>query len=144
MSSAASRMSAEQIESFLEAPRHAIVAVEQIDGPPLLSPVWYLYEAGRLYISVFADTAKCRNLRRDPRIGICVDAGHPDARFVSIYGRAELREGESPELEAMSWRITRRYCGSDEETRRYLDGLPKKPQAMIVVAPEKMFGLDYN
>jgi PPOX class probable F420-dependent enzyme len=137
-------MSTEQIESFLEAPRHAIVAVGQVDGPPLLSPVWYLYEAGHFYISASADSAKCRNLRRDPRIGICVDAGHPDARFVSISGRAELREGQSAELDETNWRITRRYFQSDEEARCYLAELPKEASAMIVVVPEKMFGLDHN
>ncbi len=43
-------MTPAQIEEFLGAPRHAIVDTNPLDGPPQLSPVWYVYEEGHLYI----------------------------------------------------------------------------------------------
>ncbi len=145
MPNALPAMTQAQTDEFLQAPRHAVVATNRRDGPPQLSPVWYLYEAGRIYISVRVASAKYRNLRRDPRIGVCVDGAHPDARAVMIYGRAELIEADSPWREDMHWRITRRYFGSDEEARRFRDEAREwGPRALIVVTPEKTISQDFN
>ena len=138
------RMNADQIEAFVHSPRHAIVAVRRADGLPQLSPVWYLYQEGSFYISALIESAKCRDLQRDPRISICIDGGHPDARFVTIYGKAELVKDGGPRFEEIRWRITRRYCASDEEARQSMEEAPPSAHAMIIVAPEKMVGRDYN
>jgi PPOX class probable F420-dependent enzyme len=138
-------MTPEQIEAFLAAPRHAVVAALRRDGSPQLSPIWYLCEKDRLYFSTLAESAKCRQLRRDPRIALCVDGGHPDARFVTIYGTAEIVEEESPWREDIEWRILRRYHESEEEARRYreeIDGAGRN--ALVVVTPERVVGRDYN
>ncbi len=138
-------MTQAQVEEFLEASRHAIVGTNRRDGPPQLSPVWYLYEKGRIYIGVLVATAKYHNLRRDPRISLCVDGGHPDARAVMIHGSAELIEAESPWREEILWRINRRYHDSDEETRRYQEmSSDWGPRGLIVVTPEKIISQDFN
>ncbi len=138
-------MTQAQVEEFLEAPRHAIVGTNRRDGPPQLSPVWYLYEDGRFYISVLVTSAKYRNLRRDPRISLCVDGGHPDARAVMIHGGAELIEAESPWRDEIIWRITRRYYESDEDARRFREEARDWGQtALIVVTPEKIISQDFN
>ena len=143
MAEAAFRMSREQIDAFLAAPRHAIVAVLRDDGRPQLSPVWYLYEKDRLYFSVLVATAKYRQLRRDPRIALCVDGGHPDARFVTLHGVAEIVEKESPWREDLAWRIVRRYCDSDEAARSWQAEVATRGRQALV-APERILGRDYN
>ena len=70
MSHQPSNMSQAQIEAFLQAPRFATAGTNRVNGPPQLTPVWYLYEDGKIYITMFAKSAKYRNLRRDPRIGV--------------------------------------------------------------------------
>ena len=138
-------MTQARIEEFLQASRHAIVGTNRRDGPPQLSPVWYLYEERRFYISVLVASAKYRNLERDPRIGLCIDGGHPDARAVMIHGGAELIEAESPWREQVIWRITRRYHDSDEDARRYQDmSRDRGPTVLIVVTPEKIISQDFN
>ncbi len=145
MTETSTRMSREQIDAFLEAPRHAIVATQRADGRPQLSPVWYVYEETRLYFSAFAQAAKCRHLRREPHIAICVDGAHPDARFVTLYGTAEIVEEESPWRDELEWRILRRYHDSDEAARRYQVELAgQEPGALVVVSPEQLLGWDYN
>jgi nitroimidazol reductase NimA-like FMN-containing flavoprotein (pyridoxamine 5'-phosphate oxidase superfamily) len=104
-----------------------------------------LYEEGRFYIGILAATAKYRNLRRDPRISLCVDGGHPDARTVMIHGIAELIEAETPWRDEMTWRITRRYHESDEDARRYREKASEWGRtALIVVTPEKIISQDFN
>jgi PPOX class probable F420-dependent enzyme len=138
-------MNSEQIQVFLDASRHAIAAVLRPDGSPQLSPIWFLYENERLYFSSLSSSAKCRQLRRDPRIAICIDAGHPDARAVSISGTAELITDESPERADLEWRILRRYHESDEDAHRWEEAIAEEgPNALVVVTPEQVIGWDYN
>ena len=138
-------MNQEQIEEFLQASRHAIVATNRVDGPPQISPVWYLYDDGKIYIQVTADSAKYHSLRRDPRISICVDGGHPDARAVTIYGNAELIDDVTDWRHELFLRITRRYLESDEEARDFEEETKSgAPEALVIVTPAKILARDYN
>ncbi len=145
MTESAFHMTPEQIEAFLTPPRHAVVAALRRDGSPQLSPVWYLCEKDRLYFSILVESAKYRQLRRDPRIALCIDGGHPDARAVMIYGTAEFVEDESPWREDLEWRIMRRYHETEEKARRYQEEIDGQGQgALVVVTPERIIGRDYN
>jgi len=140
-----SRMSEAQIEEFLAAPRFAIVGTNRVNGPPQLTPVWYLYEDGRVYLYMYLKSAKYRNLSRDPRIGLCIAAESPDARAVMIYGTAQLI-GEDDKLhQEIEWRLTRRYHDNDAETKAFMDSLPTEDQsALAVITPQKIIAEDYN
>lgn len=145
MSDATNRMTSSQIQTFLDAPRHAIAAVLRPDGTPQLSPIWFLYQDKRLYFSTLLMSAKYRQLSRDPRISLCIDAGHPDARAVSISGTAEFMIDESPERADLEWRILRRYHESDEDAQRWKSAVAAEgPGALVVVSPERIVGWDYN
>lgn len=145
MTETSTRMSREQIDTFLAAPRHAIVAARRGDGRPQLSPVWYVFQESRFCFSTFVRSAKCHHLRRDPRIAICVDGAHPDARFVSIYGTVEIFEEDSSWRRELEWRITRRYHKSDAAARRYEAELAGRgASALVVVSPEQITGWNYN
>lgn len=137
-------MTPSDIETFLAAPRHAVVATNTVDGPPQISPVWYLYEDGVLYISVGIHTAKHRNLRRDPRISVCIDGGHPDYRTVTFYGIATLIPPNDPRQDAMRWRIIRRYYDTEAEAQQYYESVRAEPSALIVVTPERVITQDFN
>jgi PPOX class probable F420-dependent enzyme len=140
-----SDMTQEQIDEFLQASRHAILATNRIDGAPQISAVWYLYEDGKFYIAILADSAKFYSLRRDPRISICIDGGHPDARAVTIYGTAELMQDDSAWRDDILFRITRRYVESDKETSELNDELAfSAGEVLVVVTPIKIFARDYN
>jgi PPOX class probable F420-dependent enzyme len=137
-------MSQAEIEQFLQEPRHAIAGTNPVNGPPQLSPVWYLYEAGRLYISLLTRTAKYHNLQRDPRISLCIDGGHPDARAVMIYGQVELVAWGEPLEREMWWRIIRHYHDSEAAAHQYADSVREMPSALAVVTPEKIISQDFN
>jgi len=145
MTETSTRMSREQIDAFLAAPRHAIIAAQRADGSSLLSPVWYVFEQSRFHFSAFVRAAKCRLLRQDPRIAICVDGAHPDARFVTLYGMAEIIEEDSAWRDELEWRILRRYHESDEAARRYeAELVGQGPSALVAVSPQHIMGRDYN
>jgi PPOX class probable F420-dependent enzyme len=137
-------MTQAQLAAFLAAPRHAILATNSADGAPQVSPVWYMYEQGRLYISAGANTVKVRNLRRDPRLSVCIDAGYPDSRYVILRGQAELVEPPHPLQEEIRWRIIRHYHATEAEARAYYDTVRNSASVLIVLTPDKILSQDYN
>ncbi len=139
----AKTMTDAEIDTILQATVNAILATNQRDGAPQLSPIWYLYEDGRFHISVGADSVKARNVRRDPRVSLCIDEGHPDGRAVTVYGIAEIIEGESAWRDDVNWRIVLRYHETEADARHYDETKPDwGPSALLVVTPEKTFTHD--
>ena len=68
------KMSQAQIDEFLQVPRFAVIGTIRKKGAPQLTPVWYLYEDGQVYVWISINSAKYRNLTRDPRVCICIAA----------------------------------------------------------------------
>ncbi len=137
-------MTPSQIDKFLKAPRHAILATNRVGRPPQISPVWYVYKDGLVYISIGGGTAKHHNIKRDPQVSICVDGCHPDARAVMIYGTAELIESDDPFRQEMRWRIVQHYHESEEAARRYFEQIRDTPSALVIVTPKKIISQDFN
>ena len=125
-----------QVLEFLQADRHAILATNGGNGAPQLTPVWYLYEEGVLYVSAQTSTVKVKNLRRDPTVSVCIDGGRGDARYVVLRGRAELIEpGERQK--ALRWRIVRQYYADEKEAELYYESLRDAIGVIITLRPER-------
>jgi F420H(2)-dependent biliverdin reductase len=57
------------------------------DGKPHLTPVWFVWHTGKLYVGIDPNSVKCRNLRQNPYVVLALEDGsHP----VICEGRAEL------------------------------------------------------
>lgn len=138
------RMDQAALDAFLDADRHAIVATNGPDGAPQLTPVWYLYEGGTLYISAQVDTVKIRNLRRDPALSVCIDGGRGDSRYVVMRGQAQLIEPHEPLQEQVRRRIIGKYHASEEAADRYYATVKASPAVLIVMTPQKITSQDFN
>ncbi len=126
-----------QALEFLQSDRHAILATNGRNGAPQLTPVWYLYEEGVIYVSAQTSTVKVKNLQRDPTVTICIDGGRGDARYIVLYGKAELIEpGE--QQRALRWRIVRQYYADEEEASRYYETLRDAVGVIITLRAENM------
>jgi PPOX class probable F420-dependent enzyme len=106
------------------------------DGRPLIAPVWFLVEDGRLVFNTGSNTAKGRALQRDPRVVLVVDDEHPPFSFVQVQGTAELSEND-PDLRGTATRIAARYMGeqrADEYGER--NGVPG--ELVVRITPRKV------
>jgi hypothetical protein len=108
-------MSDEEVRAFLTAlpARTAKVATVRADGRPHLAPVWFdVDDDGSLLFNTGDSTAKGRNLRRDPRVSLCVDDDRPPFSFVVVEGVAEISD-DLDEVRRWASRIGGRYMGAD-------------------------------
>jgi PPOX class probable F420-dependent enzyme len=137
-------MGAGEIDEFLAVTRHAVMGTNRIDGSPQLSPVWYLRREGKFYTSVYRNSAKCFNIRRDPRVTICVDGVYPDARYVVIYGSAEIVSERSAWRDEIEKAIAYRYHESSAEAEQYLRETSRSGAVLLVVSSQKILSGNYN
>jgi PPOX class probable F420-dependent enzyme len=79
-------MSDAEVGAFLEEERTVICATIGRDGFPHLMPLWYVIRDGRLWAWTFAKSQKVRNLERDPRATLQIEAGteYPQLRGVML------------------------------------------------------------
>ncbi|MBO0684476.1 MAG: PPOX class F420-dependent oxidoreductase [Candidatus Dormibacteraeota bacterium] len=102
-----------EIRAFLlEGTRTGKLGFRAADGRPLVAPVWFVIEEGRLVFNTGKETAKGRALARDPRVAICVDLEEPPFAYVQVQGVADL-EDDPASLVATATAIGARYMGVD-------------------------------
>lgn len=83
----------EQAREVLRTQHQAVMATLRRDGRPQLSPVGAGVDgAGRVIVSTPETTAKARNLRRDPRVSVCVFSDAFHGPWVQVEGTAEIVE----------------------------------------------------
>ncbi|MCF6386704.1 PPOX class F420-dependent oxidoreductase [Mycobacterium sp. MBM] len=106
------------------------------DGRPLIAPVWFLVEEGRLVFNTGQDTAKARALQRDPRVVLVVDDEHPPFSFVQVQGTADISV-DDPDLRGTATRIAARYMGADRaEEYGARNGVPG--ELVVRITPQKV------
>ena len=107
---AAMRMTDEEALAFLEAEKTVICATNGRDGYPHLMPLWYLLRAGTLWAWTYAKSQKVRNLERDARCTLQVEAGdtYDQLRGVMIKAEAVIHREHLLELGV---EIFERYTG---------------------------------
>ena len=99
----------EKARAFLNAKRFAVLSTINSDGTPQLTTMWYLLEGDTIVMNTKAGRIKDRNMRRDPRIAICVEDGY---NYVTISGIVEMIE--DPEIAQRDiYRLAIRYDGEN-------------------------------
>jgi PPOX class probable F420-dependent enzyme len=114
---------------LLERPNLAIVATIGPDGMPQLTPTWIDTDGEHVLVNTAEGRAKPRNLRRDPRIAVCVVDHEDEYWWLSITGTAELTQDGAEEH---IHKLSRKYRGRDYDK-------PKDPQRLLVtVKPDRV------
>ena len=95
-------MSKQEWQAFLEEERTAILSSAGPQGYPHLVAMWYLVRDDAILMWTYAKSQKAQNLRRDPRVGLLVEAGerYEELRGVLIQGDAEIISDFDAVLEA--------------------------------------------
>src|SRR5437764_2808354 len=106
----------DKARTFLQEPRFAVLGTIYQDGRPQLTTMWYLLEGDTIVMNTKVGRAKERNMRRDPRISVCVPDGYD---YVTISGTVEMID--DPEISQRDiHRLAVRYDG-EESARRQME-----------------------
>jgi PPOX class probable F420-dependent enzyme len=134
-------MTPERRRAFLlEGTRTAKVATVAGDGRPHVTPIWFVLDGEDVIFTTERTSVKGRALRRDPRVGLCVDDERPPFAFVMIDGVASISE-ELSELRCWATRIGGRYMGADRaETFGARNGVPG--ELLVRVTPTRIIAQD--
>ena len=109
----------EDVRAFLEQPRFAVMATINRSGTPQLTVMWYALatdDDNVVLLNATRGLLKERNLRRDPRMSLCIEDG---MRYVTLDGRAELIEDRAQQEREVNELIAPRYIGQRLGSRRW-------------------------
>jgi PPOX class probable F420-dependent enzyme len=85
------RVERAELVEFLRPRHHAILMTTRPGGRPQSSPVACGVDAeGRIVISTYPERAKAVNIRRDPRVSVCVLSDEWNGAWVQVDGVAEV------------------------------------------------------
>ena len=100
---------AEQAE-LLDSERVVVVSSIGPRGWPHSMPMWFTVRDGELWVWTFAKSQKVRNLERDPRATLLIEAGteYTELRGIQIEAEAELIR-DTPEVAAFGRDLAIRY-----------------------------------
>jgi PPOX class probable F420-dependent enzyme len=98
----------------LEGPALAHLVTLEPDGRAQVSIVWIGLDGDELVAAHLPEHRKIRNIRRDPRVAISVEAGTRNemglSEYIVIHGRGRITEGGAA---ALLQQLARVYLGPD-------------------------------
>ncbi len=104
------------LREFLDAPRFAVLGTVNDDGSPHLTVIWYELVGDEVLFNTRRKRVKDTNLRRDPRVSLCVEDGY---RFASLAGRVVGAIEDQAIARADILRLGIRYGGPAEAERQW-------------------------
>ena len=100
--------------AVLEGPALAHLVTLDPDGRPQVSIVWVGLDGEELVAAHLPEHRKVRNIRRDPRVALSIEAGTRNEigldEYIVIHGSARITEDGAPDL---LQRLARVYLGPD-------------------------------
>jgi hypothetical protein len=112
-------MTQAELDSYLAEQRTCRVATVSTDGWPHISPLWFGWDGGSLWLYSLTRSRRWAQLLRDPRVAVVIDDGHEygELRGVELTGRVAIvgeapRTGEPcPELDTPERLFAAKYFG---------------------------------
>jgi len=114
-----------RVERRLRQESNVWVATVRPDGRPHLTPVWFAWHAGRLYICIDPNSVKARNLAHNPHMAMALENGS-DPTILEGTGR-QLNVADVPAEVVAEFK--RKYdwdIRADRQYRRVIETAPTK------------------
>jgi len=125
----------DKAQAFLKEEHFAVLCTFNKDGSSLLTPMWYLFDDdGTIIMNTQVHLQKAKNVRRDPRIAICVEDG---PRYVSINGTVDVIEDQEIVRRDIE-RLVERYIKDEETRRQYIATFVQQQRVALHLRAEKV------
>ena len=108
------KMTDDEVLAFLDEERVLVCATNGRDGFPHLMPLWYVVRDGELWAWTFAKSQKVKNLERDPRATLQVEAGESYDQLRGVMFKTDVELVRDTERVAdLGMEIFAKYTGGD-------------------------------
>lgn len=122
-------------DEFLAVPGTIMnIATVGSDGAPLVTPIWFVYEEGRIWFTPRQHSEWLAHIRGDNRVALSIDETAIPYRKVVVRGRANVDHevGDDDAWRERYRRIAQRYIPVDD-ANAYVDGTDDQPRALCSV-----------
>lgn len=127
-------MSDAEFVAFITEQRTVTVASNGRDGWAHLMPLWYVVRDGELWVWTYASSQKVRNLERDPRATLSIEAGEEYADLRGVMLRTEaVIERDTAFVTALGIELYERYMESDELPVDQLESIAKQAPKRVAI-----------
>lgn len=124
----------DKARAFLEEKRFAVLATLNQDGTIQQTTMWYLLEGETILMNTMVGRLKERNLRRDPRVSICVEDGYS---YLTLSGKVELID--DPEIAQNDiYRLAVRYNGETAAAKQHTDMFSREQRVTLRLKLERV------
>jgi PPOX class probable F420-dependent enzyme len=121
------RTLSEKARALLQERRFAVLGTINKDGSPQLTTMWYLLDGDVILMNTKAGRTKERNMRRDPRISVCIEDGYS---YVTISGTVAMVD--DPQIAHRDiYRLAVRYDGEEEAKRQMEEQFSKETRVTL-------------
>ncbi|MDQ3836296.1 MAG: PPOX class F420-dependent oxidoreductase [Thermoproteota archaeon] len=134
----ATELDKKDLQRLLQGRNLAFISTLSKDGSPHITPMWADMEGDVILINTFENSAKSKNIQKDPRIAISVVENNNPYNMVSIKGTVidQTTEGADEHLK----KLAKRYLGIG----KYYYREPNRRRVILKIKPEKATGLSIH
>ena len=129
-------MDLERAREFIRNNHRAVITTRRANGDPQMSPVVCGVDAdGRVAVSTRETALKVKNLRRDPRVSLCVMNDGFFGDWIQVDGRAEIVS--LPEAMELLVEYYRSLAGEHPDWDEYRAAMARERRVLLRVELER-------
>lgn len=137
-------MDFEDARPFMETNHRGVITTYQANGAMQTSIVVSgAYQGNAAFVIVWGNSAKTRNLRRDPRCTV-MNVDNDWRNYTVVEGQAELKDYHNTAAEELRvlLREVFRACGDKDhpDWEEYDQAMVKQDAVVVFVKPERVYG----
>lgn len=154
-------MAPDVLEEFLQQAHVGVIATLRKDGMPYTVPVWWLwkktaearagdpkaYPAGEIWITGTYSRVWCKQLLRDGRASLCIEATAPVSGHIEFDGHCEAFERPGFDIWPISRELAEKYVGRGDPSRAdaveaFFANMKTEPRLLFRLEPEVTRAID--
>jgi PPOX class probable F420-dependent enzyme len=141
------RMAPEVFDEFLKQPHVGVIATLRKDGMPYTVPVWWLWKDGRVWITGTYSRIWCKQLLRDGRASLCIEATAPVSGHVEFDGVCDAFERPNFDIWPISRELAEKYVGrgdpaNAEAVEKFVANMQTEPRLLFRLTPQTTRAID--
>jgi PPOX class probable F420-dependent enzyme len=126
-----------EVAAFLDEERTVVCATNGRDGWPHLMPLWYVVRDGALWAWTYASSQKARNLEREARATLQVEAGETYDQLRGVMFKCDVTIHRDVEaVTALGIELFTRYAGGAD--------LAEEARAMVAKQAPKRIAMEFR